>query len=252
MKTININHHMTTTFSSQLIENSVYFRVIGFGTETADVVRRLNALDYYGVESTMADPTRTVCPTDDDRMIILLAPQQTEEFHSVAESFYRAGVLTVAILTEPCRFTDEFLDSYTVTRSTDFYTVAKALLDPICLQGYINFDFNDIHTTLAHSGRFIASEATSVGKGRVADAVARLTKQLAPEARNAFERLALVLYYNPKTDLQMAEISKINDFLSLLPQQTDTIWGVYHDEDMQPDGFRLSLIASGKNLTSVE
>lgn len=237
---------MTTTFSSQLIDNPVHFRVIGFGNETADVIRRLTALDYYGVEASLFNTACPVSPTDDDRMIILLAPQQSEEFHSIAESFYRAGVLTLAILTEPCRFTDEFLDSYTVTSSANFYSTTKALLDPICMHGYINFDFNDIHTTLAHSGRFIAVEATNAEKDRMANALSRLTKQLAPEARNEFERIALVLYYNPKTNLQMAEISKINDFLSLLPQETDAFWGVYLDENMQPDELRLSLIASGK------
>ena len=74
------------------------FRVIGVGKATKEIIEAVKSYGYYCVSATvLIDPFECV-PTDEDKMVIIVARDNEEHANSIAKTFHDAGVLTLGLL----------------------------------------------------------------------------------------------------------------------------------------------------------
>lgn len=187
-------------------------------------------------------------PTDEDKMVIIVAKDNEDHANSIAKTFHEAGVLTIGLLD------NADLECYDVvvveTSCTEYPDLIKALLQPIATQGMIAYDFNDLQTALADAKHFFIKSATGPGNERVAESIGFIKSTLASSLLNKIERLSIFLYFNKegKQLLVMQEMTALTDFLSELPESIDVIWAVYPDESIKDEEIKVSILAAGKEL----
>lgn len=224
------------------------FRIIGIGEATKEIIETIKSYGYDCVSATVLNEPFECVPTDEDKMVIIVAKDNEDQANSIAKTFHEAGVLTIGLLD------NADLECYDVvvveTSCTEYPDLIKALLQPIATQGMIAYDFNDLQTALADAKHFFIKSATEPGNERVAESIGFIKSTLASSLLNKIERLSIFLYFNKegKQPLVMQEMTALTDFLSELPESIDVIWAVYPDESIKDEEIKVSILAAGKEL----
>lgn len=226
----------------------VSFRVLGIGEAAKGIIEAVNSYGYDCVSATVLTHPFECVPTDEDKMVIIVARDNEDIANGIAKTFHDAGVLTLGLLY------DADLDCYDSVMSDDSYTeytdLIKAILQPIATQGMIAYDFNDLQTTLADTNHFFIKSVTRCGNERVAEAIGCIKSSLTSSLLNKIERLSIFLYFNKvgKQPLVMQEMAALTDFLSELPESIYVIWAVYPDESINDEEIKVTILAAGKDL----
>lgn len=224
------------------------FRVIGIGEATKKIIETVKSYGYDCVSATVLTHPFECVPTDEDKMVIIVARDNEDIANGIAKTFHDAGVLTLGLLY------DADLDCYDSVMSDDSYTeytdLIKAILQPIATQGMIAYDFNDLQTTLADTNHFFIKSVTRCGNERVAEAIGDIKNALTSSKLDKIERISIFLYFNRegKQPLVMQEMAALSDFVSEMPASIVVIWAVYPDESIKDDEIKVTIHAAGKEL----
>ena len=224
------------------------FRVIGIGEATKEIIETVKSYGYDCVAATVLAELFECVPTDEDKMVIIVAKDNEDHANTIAKTFHDAGVLTLGLLD------NADLDCYDSVVSKASYTeypdLIKSILQPIVTQGMIAYDFSDLQTTLTDSKRFLIKSVMRCGKERMAEAIGRIKSSLTSSLLNKIERLSIFLYFNKvgKQPLVMQEMAALTDFLSELPESIYVILAVYPDESIKDEEIKVSILAAGKEL----
>lgn len=224
------------------------FRVIGIGEATKEVIETVKSYRYDCVSATVLTEPFECIPTDEDKMVIIVAKDNEDHANSIANTFHEAGVLTIGLLDNADL---ECYDGVVVeTSRAEYPDLIKALLQPIATQGMIAYDFSDLQTTLADAKHFFIKSATGHGNERVAESIGFIKSTLASSLLNKIERLSIFLYFNRqgKQPLVMQEMTALTDFVSELPESIYVIWAVYPDESIKDEEIKVTILAAGKEL----
>lgn len=226
------------------------FRVIGIGEATKEIIETVKSYGYDCVSATvLAEPFECI-PTDEDKMVIIVAKDNEDHANSIAKTFHDAGVLTLGLLD------NADLDCYDSAVSDVSYTeypdLIKAILQPIVTQGMIAYDFNDLQTTLTDAKHLFIKSATGHGKERVAESIGIIKSSLTSSLLNKIERISIFLYFNKvgKQPLVIQEMTALTDFLSELPESLFVIWALYPDESIKEEEITVTILAAGKDLNN--
>ena len=224
------------------------FRVIGIGEATKEIIETVKSYGYDCVFATVLTKPFECVPTDEDKMVIIVAKDNEDHANSIAKTFHDAGVVTLGLLD------NADLECYNSVVSEASYTeypdLTKALLQPIATQGMIAYDFNDLRTTLTDTKHFLVKSVTRCGKERMAEAIGCIKRSLTSSVLNKIERLSIFLYFNKvgKQPLVMQELAALSDSLSELPESIYVIWAVYPDESIKDEEIKITILAAGKEL----
>ncbi len=224
------------------------FRVIGIGEATKEIIEKVKTYGYDCVSATVLNEPFECVPTDEDKMVIIVAKDNEDHANSIAKTFHEAGVLTIGLLDNADL---ECYDGVVVeTSRAEYPDLIKALLQPIATQGMIAYDFSDLQTTLADAKHFFIKSATGHGNERVAESIGFIKSTLASSLLNKIERLSIFLYFNKedKQPLVMQEMTALTDFVSELPESIYVIWAVYPDESIKDEEIKVTILAAGKEL----
>lgn len=158
------------------------FRVIGIGNATKEIIDSVKSYGYDCVSATVLTEPFECVPTDEDKMVIIVAKDNEDHANSIAKTFHDAGVLTLGLLD------NADLDCYDSVVSEDSYTeypyLIKSILQPIVTQGMIAYDFNDLQTNLADTNHFFIKSVTRCGNERVAEAIGDIKNALTSSKRD--------------------------------------------------------------------
>ena len=227
------------------------FRVIGIGEATKEIIETVKSYGYDCVSATVLTEPFECIPTDEDKMVIIVAKDNEDHANSIAKTFHDAGVLTLGLLDNADL---DCYDSVVADVScTEYPDLIKSILQPIVTQGTIAYDFNDLRTTLADAKHFFIKSATGHGNERVAEAIGCIKSSLTSSLLKKIERLSIVLYFNKvgKQPLVMQEMTVLTEFLKELPENIEVIWAVYPDVTIEEHGIKLSVIAARKENIKV-
>lgn len=224
------------------------FRVIGIGEATKEVIETVKSYRYDCVSATVLTEPFECIPTDEDKMVIIVAKDNEDHANSIANTFHEAGVLTIGLL-DNADF--DCYDSVVSEAScAEYPDIIKAILQPIVTQGMIAYDFNDLQTALTDAKHFLLKSVTRCGNERVAESIGFIKSTLTSSLLNKIERLSIFLYFNKedKQPLVMQEMTALTDFVSELPESIYVIWAVYPDESIKDEEIKVTILAAGKEL----
>lgn len=224
------------------------FRVIGIGEATKGIIKTVKSYGYDCVSATVLTEPFECVPTDEDKMVIIVAKDNEDHANSIAKTFHDAGVLTLGLLDNAdldCY--DSVVSEASCTETPD---LIKAILQPIVTQGMIAYDFNDLRATLADTKHFFIKAVMGYGEGRIAEAVDCIKGALTSSILNTVEHISIFLYFNKdgQQPLTMQEMTALTDFVSGLPESIYVIWAVYPDESIEDTEVKVSILAAGKEL----
>lgn len=228
------------------------FRVIGFGENAKSAIKHIAVLDYSSVSAEIYHSEVVYTPSENDRMVILLADAISENFKSVAKSFYEAGVLTLGVASTACNIPDDILDSYTILRHDRFLEAVRTLIAPVAEYGPTCYDLNDLRQTLGDMKHFLTATACGRGECRIKDAVNSIAEQLSENNIDSVERLSIFLYFNKESEspVRVEEIAALSEYVNTLPESIETIWGALYDNQLKDGEVKISIIAAGKDLNN--
>lgn len=223
----------------------VCFRVFGVGEETAELIDTVNAFGYNRVSASVITSPIECVPTDEDKMVIIVARDNEYKANRVAKIFHDAGILTLGLLHDA---ESDCYDSVVYDAVyTDFADIIKTILHPLISSGFICYDFNDLRTTLDDTKHLLAKSMKVCGKKRIKDAVYSIKKTLAPSMLNAVEHISIFMYFNKdsKHPLMVKELAGLNDLIGELSENIDVIWNVYPDNTLKRSEIAVSVIVTG-------
>ena len=224
------------------------FRVIGIGEVTKEIIETVKSYGYDCVSATVLTEPFECVPTDEDKMVIIVAKDSEDHANSIAKTFHDAGVLTLGLLD------NADLDCYDSVVSeascAEYPDIIKAILQPIVTQGMIAYDFNDLQTTLTDAKHFLIKSVIRSGNERVAESIKHIKQALTSSILDKIERLSIFLFFNKegKQPLVVQEVAALSDFLSELPESIYVIWAVYPDESINDEEIEVTILAAGKEL----
>lgn len=224
------------------------FCVIGIGEATKEIIETVKSYGYDCVSATVLTHPFECVPTDEDKMVIIVAKGNEDHANSIAKTFHDAGVLTLGLLD------NADLDCYDSVVSeascAEYPDLIKAILQPIVSNGLMCYDFCDLRTIFADTKHSFIKSVTRSGNERVAEAIGFIKSSLTSFLINKIERLSIFLYFNKegKQPLVVQEVAALSDFISELPASIDVIWAVYPDESIKDDEIKVTIHAAGKEL----
>ncbi|MBD5343977.1 MAG: hypothetical protein HDR90_03145 [Bacteroides sp.] len=232
--------------------NSTPFRVIGFGKEGEAAVNEIIAknLDYTKAE--VAGMNDTVVPHEGDKMAILLAGNSCKGFVDTARAFRKAGLLTLAAVTDVTGISPDLADSLTTVPAEKLAEVTEIILYPFSHSGAIHIGFFDLDSSMKATKNFVTSRAVAEGDERIKKAIESTVCNIGHDNIESADHIIILLSHNPGSSnpIKMGEIIAITDFTASLPDTVDLIWGNYFDHSMPDDAVGVMMIASG-NMTDV-
>ena len=129
---------------------------------------------------------------------------------------------------------------------------ARSISELITNNGKINFDFNDVGTTLRDGGTAIISTGYGEGQGRVTAAIQDALKSPLLKNHNIMgsKKLLFCLFFNPNAEEKflMSETNELTEFIGSMNEQVDVIWGVKYDESLG-NKVKITILASGFDIT---
>ena len=224
------------------------FRVIGIGKDTEEIIETVNCYGYDCVSATVVTDTIGCVPTDQDKMVIIVAKDNEDKANSIAKTFHDAGVLTLGLVDKA---DSNCYDSVmSATSHADYPDLIKAILQPVATQGMITYDFNDLKTTLADSEHFFIKSVTRCGNERVAEAIRHIQRELTASMLNNIELISIFLYFHREgpQPLAMKELTALTGFVSQLPERVYVTQALYPDEDIKDHAIKITILAAGKEL----
>lgn len=231
-----------------IMNQPTYFRVIGIGHDTSEIIDRVNSYGYDCVSATVI-PCHQVClPTDEDTMVIIVAKECRNQANGIAKRFHDAGILTIGLLDDA---DPECFDCVaTGTVSNDYPNLINEILKPVVTHGMIDYGFNDLHDTLSGMKHFFFKSVSGHGDNRVADAVGVINSVLTPSVLASIEHISIFLYFNTRSTLPltMKELKPITGLLQGFPEYIEVYWGTYHDNTINDHDIKITILASGKKL----
>lgn len=228
----------------------IFIKVIGFGDASKHIVDAINVIGYDGLEASVTEVGEDYMPSENDKMVILLLTEKSEQSLVMAKTYFDADVLTIGITVES-DFTETMtVDSLTISAADQMYDVIRTLIDPIFMQGYIGYDFNDLRLTLADTRNFLTISVEGYGEQRFNQAIDSIKCCLTKEQVRRIEQISVFIYFNKDGEhpLITQEVSGLTDFLNELPESINAIWAIYPDDTIKDDGIRISLLAAGKEM----
>ncbi len=221
------------------------FRVIGIGEATKEIIETVKSYGYDCVSATVLTEPFECVPTDEDKMVIIVARDNEELANTIAKTYHDAGVLTIGFVynaDSSC-----YDNIATDTNVGNIPEVIKHLLQPIVTQGLICYDFNDLRLTLRNFQFF---KTLAVEGKNVEEAVNNMKKELEKIPAQHVESLSAHLYFNRERQphITMADMKHLSDMISSLPESICVIWSVNFDETLPDDLIRITIIMSGKEL----
>lgn len=218
------------------------FRVIGCGIKSQTLIEQVSALGFDGLKTEVVTESDDLYPSPDDQMVIVLAPDYFDGLDNLLKKFYQAGVLTILISAHNFGLSPDVCDSRTTVKPEQFAGVVKTLLGSILIQGFVNYDFNDLSLTLRNTGNFYVYEA----EGKFAEAVDSLSKQSG--ILEGAENVALLIMVNrDKTRVGVEDIELLSKYFRTLPENINMRWALYNDDTIPADTVRISVIIAGEN-----
>lgn len=76
----------------------VSFRVLGIGEAAKGIIEAVNSYGYDCVSAIVLTAPFECVPTDEDKMVIIVAKDNENHANSIAKTFHDAGVLTLGLL----------------------------------------------------------------------------------------------------------------------------------------------------------
>lgn len=225
----------------------VSFRILGIGEATKGIIEAVNSYGYDCVSATVLTEPFECVPTDEDKMVIIVAKGNEDHANSIAKTFHDAGVLTLGLL-DNADF--DCYDSVVSEAScAEYPDLIKAILQPIVSNGLMCYDFDDLRTIFADTKHSFIKSVTRSGNERVAEAIGFIKSSLT-SLINKIERLSIFLYFNKegKQPLIVQELAALSDFVSEMPASIVVIWAVYPDESIKDDEIKVTIHAAGKEL----
>ena len=233
---------------NDIMNQPICFRVIGIGHDTSEIIDRVNSYGYDYVSATVIPYPQTCLPTDEDKMVIIVAKDCRSHANSIAKRFHDAGILTIGLLDDA---DPECFDCVaTGTVSTDYAELINEILKPVVTHGIIDYGFNDLHDALSGMKHFFIKSVSGHGDNRVADAVGEINSALTPSVLASIEHISIFLYLNTRSTLPLAmkELEPITGLLQEFPENIEVYWGTYHDDTVNDHDIKITILASGKKL----
>jgi len=129
-------------------------------------------------------------------------------------------------------------------------TAARGIAEIMTKTGKVNVDFEDVKTVMTNSGQAIMGMAQAEGEGRALKAAAEaLNSPLLNDNDIAGARHVLLNIAYGTQEVLMDEITDITDMIQdAAGDSAEVIWGYCQDESCG-EGVRVTLIATGFNMT---
>lgn len=241
---------MTTMNESEKFEYfrqslPVSFKVIGVGSATTEIIKKVKSFDYDCVGCFVANDSADCVPADEDKMAIIVAKDNVDAANKIAKTYHDAGVLTIGLVPEA---DNSCYDSVAAEACLEeFPEIIINLLQPVVSYGYICYDFNDLCTILKDSHSF----RTLTTNGRnVEEAVVNMQARMAHVALQAIEYLSAHIYINRerRDNIKIKHILHLSNMISKLPESINVIWSVNFDDTLPDDLIKFTIIMSGKEL----
>ncbi len=231
--------------NKELIEFPASFRVIGVGHGIDDVIDKVKAFGFGGVSAEVVKYPFDCTPGDEDKLAIIVFIDCENNANQIAKTFHDAGVLTIGISNEALPQYYDTVMQYVST--SNIPEIIKILLQPIVNPGMINYDFNDLSTTLRDSEYFTVK---STSGNNVKEACVKLKNIFNKLDLNCVDYLSLHLYFNANRSIRTAmnDMTILSELMSALPENVSAIWSVNHDEKLNGDKIRVSAILAGKEV----
>lgn len=234
------------------IDTPINFKVIGYGNDVSSIaLDSMSRLDLNGISIIDANECHDIQPSNDDKMAIFLVTGDDERAANCARTFYQAGVLTLVITCSDACMPVDCCDTQALVSEEELISYTTTLLDIVFnTNSYICLDFCDLYSTLHDSRRFLITSTQSMGESRVANALSDIRNRLSASAIDAAENIIISLYFNSCSNRPIAvnEVKCISDFISIVSQDTNAIFGISHDGSLAGDNIRMAFIVSGKEI----
>lgn len=231
--------------NKELTELPASFRVIGVGHGIDKVINTVKSFGFAGVSAEVVNYPYDCTPNDDDKLAIIVFSDCDEIADRIAKTFHEAGVLTIGFSEDAnTSCYDSIMQDIYGTVSPD---VIKELLQPIVTPGLISFDFHDLCTTLRDSGFFTVKTTNG---SNVSEATEKLQTLLEDIDLKCVDYLSIHLYFNPNRSIPiaMSDMASLSKLMSNLPETMNTIWSVNHDENLNEDETKISVVLAGKEV----
>ena len=232
-------------------DTPAFVRIIGFGDATVGPINLINGLDYDGIDAFVYDPEHPYMPTNEDRMVILLADSPSAALESTAKTSFEADMLTLGVFSgDPCRFSSQNFDSVSIISPANLFETVKSLLDSIILPAQLCFDLNDLRSTLSKTERFlIISASTPIADG-LKGVLENLYGKLTAKQKESISEMAVLLTTDPegKGQLTMSEVKHLSDFITELPDSIGLAWAMNTDCNLTPNTLKVTFILAGKEM----
>lgn len=231
--------------SNNLQEIPASFRIIGVGTGIEEVINKVKTQGLDGVSTEIAEPPYECIPNDEDKLAIIIFTDLDDTANRIANSFHDAGVLTIGFSEDANPSCYDSIMLYELRN--EYPEIIKDLLQPIVTSGMINYDFNDLSTTLRDSEYFIVKSVSGNGFKEAAEKLKGIFYEF---DLNCVDYLSIHLYFNPNrsTPMAMNDTASLAELMSALPETVSAIWSVNNDEMLNGDQVRLSAILAGKEV----
>lgn len=149
---------------------------------------------------------------------------------------------------------DNILNYYSTFKLSEAFKYSDSIFKlPIDLivgitttSGYINIDFQDIKTVLAHSGFSTVTMGTGIGEKRAKQALEQILQSPFISNVNLNEvKDVLIQVVSGKKEVVMDEIAEVTDYFStIVNNNADIIWGTAIDTDLDEE-LKINAILSG-------
>lgn len=131
-------------------------------------------------------------------------------------------------------------------------TAAKSIAEIITIHGHVNLDFADVNTTLKEGGVAIMSRGLGKGETRINDAIQDALHSPLLNNNDVFsaKKILVNISYGENSPLMMEEMDAFHEFMSKFGNEIEVIWGAAVEDTLE-DEVKVTLLATGFNLTSV-
>lgn len=129
---------------------------------------------------------------------------------------------------------------------------AKSIAEIITLRGYVNLDFADVQTILKDGGVAIMSTGFGEKDSRLSQALESALHSPLLNNNNVFNARKVMLHvsFDKDSELQMAEMDEVHDFMSKFGEEVEVIWGVASEENLG-EKVKVTLLATGFGVESI-
>lgn len=226
----------------------VHFKVIGVGTGATDIIKKVKSFGYDCIGCILAENPSDCIPTDDDKMVIIVARDNKEVANAIARTYHDADILTIGVV----RNADITCYDSVMREASgkDYLNIVETLLQPIVSVGFMHYDFRDLQMAFKDKGLF----KILIADGK--DVVTSVNKM-----KSAFdcdgvdvskiETTSALLYLNRQKQptVTMKDMLYFCDMLNQnLPESVHVIWAQLFDDTLPDDLIRFTIIMSGKYL----